>query len=471
MRKGPVIFWSIFIVAAIFRVSQSFGVEKTNIGPCVKEIVLGSGLVNEEPERKESGQVVVVLTDSLTVVSTSRKCETGFMIRMKTKLYPRFEFGDQVSFKGKLLKPMNFFDKDDPGRSFDYEGYLAKSDIFYEIKSAQMWFVDKSLADHLGGHDGDTVITIQRSWHENFLYRLKYVLYSLKRRFVSNLEKTLGEPHSALASGLVVGEKAALGNDLLDVFRTVGLIHIVVLSGYNITIVGVAIGKVLSFLPRVWKILTGGVGIVLFGILVGGGATVVRSCFMASVAVSADIIRRDYNVMRALIFVGLIMLIQNPMILLHDPSFQLSFLATMGLVLLGRPIEERLEFVTEKFGLRGIIAATLSTQIFVSPYILYMMGDLSLVGILANIVVLPVIPITMLFVFVTGATGMISLSLAQVFAWVSHLLLSYELFIVQLFAKIPLASIHLPAFSKWWVIGFYGIFMTIFFWRKWKTGR
>src|SRR3989344_9136474 len=113
-------------------------------------------------------------------------------------------------------------------------------------------------------------------------------LFHLKRRFVSHLEEVLGEPHAALAAGLVVGEKNALGADLLDDFRVVGLIHIVVLSGFNITIVGAAMRRLFSFMPRVWGITVGGIGIGFFGILVGGGATVGRWCFMAGIALSAD---------------------------------------------------------------------------------------------------------------------------------------------------------------------------------------
>ena len=454
MKKGTYIFWSIFVAAAIFRVYQSLYVVPPSVGPCVKQVVSGNGTVTDEPEIKDTGQVLVVSVSSLSVASSSRQCGTDFLIRMKTKSYPRFQYGDGVSFKGKLLKPMNFVNGDDPGRSFDYEGYLAKSDIFYEMKSAEVhMFIERT-----GPNTGESFLA-------TLAHDINGLLYSLKRHFVAVLEKTLGEPHAALASGLVVGEKSALGADLLADFRTVGLIHIVVLSGYNITIVGDAMRRLLIFLPRIWGISIGGIGIALFGMLVGGGATVVRSCFMAGVALSADIIRRDYDVIRALIFAGLIMLIQSPMILLHDPSFQLSFLATLGLILLASPIEERLTFIPDKFGARGIVAATVATQIFVSPYILYMMGNLSIVGMIVNILVLPFIPITMLSVFLTGAIGLFSMPIAQLFAWVTHLLLSYELFMVQTFAKLPFAAVHLPAFSKWWVVGFYVIFFVVY-WRK-----
>ena len=245
---------------------------------------------------------------------------------------------------------------------------------------------------------------------------------------------------------------------ILNDFRTVGLIHIVVLSGFNITVVADAMRRLLSRLPRVWGIVIGGVGMVLFCILVGGGATVLRSCFMASIALIGNLIRRDYDVTRALIFAGLLMLIQNPTILLHDPSFQLSFLATLGLIILALPIEKLLWFIPERFEMRGIFAATISTQIFVSPFILYMMGQLSLIGVFDNILVLPFIPMTMLAVFLTGSLGFVSVYVSQFFGWIAHLLLSYELLIVQNFAKIPFASITFPQFSFWWAVGFYSVF-------------
>ena len=368
---------------------------------------------------------------------------------MKTKLYPRFVYNDEVVFSGKISKPFNF--KSDTGRAFDYIGFLAKDDIFFEIKSAK---VEKDLAT------SSPVNPKKESTG-----KISGILFTIKRRFVANLEYVLGEPHAALAAGLVVGEKSALGQKLLDDFRIVGLIHIVVLSGFNITIVGDAMRRMLLFLPRIWGISIGGIGIALFGVMVGGGATVVRSCFMASVALSADLIRRDYDVTRALIFAGLLMLIQNPLILLHDPSFQLSFSATLGLILLAGPIEKKITFVPEKFGLRGIIAATTATQIFISPLILYMMGQISVIGMVVNILVLPIIPLTMLVVFLVGATGFIYMPVAQFFGWIAHLLLSYELQMVEWFAHVPFASVTLPIFSGWWVVGFYAGFAVVFFGR------
>ena len=447
MRRGTFVFWSIFTAAAIIRVTMSLHLVAPDASSCLKHQNTGIGMVVVDPERKESGQVFIVAVDKMFAVdATTTKqtlCAADISIRLKTKLYPRFSYGDMISFTGKLSKPFNF--SSDTGRQFDYKGYLAKDDVFYEMKSAVV-----ELATSSSGH--------------SFTEKITSALLHLKRGFVNNLESTLGEPHAALAAGLVVGEKSALGADLLDDFRIVGLIHIVVLSGFNITIVGVAMRRILSSLPRVWGIVIGGVGIVLFGVLVGGGATVIRSCFMASIALIADLIRRDYSVSRALAFAALIMLIQNPLILLHDPSFQLSFLATMGLILLAGPLEERFRLIPERFGIRGTVATCLATQIFVSPFILHMMGQISLIGIVVNIIVLPFIPATMLLVFLTGALGFVWPPLSVVAGWGAHFLLSYELFMVEHFARVPYAAAHVPPFSGWWVAGFYVVFCAGYWW-------
>lgn len=396
-----------------------------------KQSVEVLGVISDEPITKDFNKTFTLKTEKIN--------EENIEIRIKiqTDRYAEYEYGQKLKLKGKLLVPFNF--KSNSGRTFDYIGFLLKDGVIFEMKKPNI----EILSDNNGSF-------------------ISKNLFKIKQKFLENLKKVLGEPHAALAGGLVVGEKSALGKDLLDDFRKAGLIHIVVLSGYNITIVAESIRRMLSFLPRTLGIGLGGIGILAFGILVGGGATVVRSCIMAVIALLATLLRKDYSAGRALFIAALIMLIQNPLILLYDPSFQLSFLATFGLIVLSSPIEKRLGFITERFGIRGLIASTFATQIFVSPYILYMMGQLSIIGVIVNILVLPIIPLTMLFVFLTGILGFFSHFISQMTAWISHILLSYELFIVRFSADLPFAYIELPKFSFWIVIGFYASYFVAF---------
>jgi competence protein ComEC len=142
-------------------------------------------------------------------------------------------------------------------------------------------------------------------------------------------------------------------------------------------------------------------------------------------------------------------------------------MATFGLVALSQPIEDRLGFITEKWGIRGIVASSFATQIFVAPLIVYMMGNMSLIGFVSNILVLPFVPLTMLLVFLTGMFGFVLPPVSVALGWVTHLLLSYELMIVEYGARVPYASIHFPLFSGWVVVGIYVVYgVGLFFERR-----
>ena len=442
-RKINILIFFLLIVVVLFRFYFVFNIDNSDLIKKYSEqnIEMIGNIINE-PQINDFNQVFTLKTD-----------ET--YIKIQTDRYTEYNYGDYLKVKGKLNTPRNF--KSNGGRIFDYINFLSKDGIVFIMNKPEIEILNNN-----GG------IFISKN------------LFKIKQEFLRNLKKVLGEPHTALAGGLVVGEKSALGKDLIEDFRKSGLIHIVVLSGYNITIVADSIRRLLSFLPRTIGIILGGIGIIFFGLLVGGGATVIRSCIMAIIALSASLLRKDYNVGRALFIAGILMIIQNPRILLYDPSFQLSFIATMGLIFLSSPIESKLGFITERFGIRGLIASTLATQIFISPFLLYMMGQLSIIGIMVNILVLPIIPITMLFVFLTGFIGFISTFISQIPAWISYFLLSYELFMVRFFADLPFSSIEIPKFSFWIVIGFYSIyfvaliklpstFSQLRFWKKSST--
>ncbi len=447
MKIGVLLFWSLIISIAGVRVTFSFIQNKPDVGICLRQSVSGVGTAFANPVIKDTGQILVINVQEMTLNSeNSHVCATGILIRLKTKAYPRFSLGDQVNFSGNLSSPFNFSSTD--GRIFDYKGYLAKDDIFYEIKSG---IVSLTKAN-----------STQNNWLQNILSYTTGRLYSIKHTFISNLNKVLGEPQASFATGLVVGERSTIDPKLLDDFRTVGLIHIIIFAGFHVAIVVASLRRMFSFLPRIWSILFVGIGLILFAVLVGGSATVIRSCSMASIALVADLFRRGYSSVRALIFVVLLMVIQSPMILFHDSAFQLSCLATLGMILLMNPLKKRLRFITDRFGIRSIVAATLAAQIFVSPLIIYLMGQVSVISIVVNILVLPFIPLTMLFVFLTGATGFVSGAVSTVMSWGSHLLLSYVLFIIQEFARIPFASFHIPSFSGWIVVAFYTIFLAVY---------
>lgn len=430
-RKEKLIFVIALILCALalgmFRFTLDRLEQESNILDYVPgEEVEISGVVVEEVDEREKNTRLTVRVDSL------EGSEISGVIKILAVIdrYPEFGYGDEVILRGVLKKPENF--ENENGKIFDYISYLAKDDVRYLT-----YYPDVSL---LSVGNGNIV---------------KLSLFKVKKLFLNKIGELLPDPHVSLLGGLVVGAEQSLGEELKDDFRKTGIIHIVVLSGYNVTIVAEAIMRLFSFLPYMVGISFGVVTIVLFALLTGASATIVRASIMAILVLVARATGRTYQVLHALFIAGFFMVLHNPNVVLFDPSFQLSFMATIGLIYVAPNIEKYFSLLPTKYQLREFAVATIATQIFVLPLLLFMMGEMSLVALPVNLLVLMFIPITMLFGFLTGVIGLVSSFLALPFAFVTYGLLAYELNVVQVFAALPFVSVSIPYFPAWLMFSFY----------------
>lgn len=334
-----------------------------------------------------------------------------------TNHFPKYATGDRVKIYGQIQLPENF--ENENGIEFDYVNYLAKDDIYSTTYYPKIELLKRP------------EFNFERS------------IFAVKENFLKKAQSIIPSPESELLGGILVGTKRSLGQQLEEDFRTVGLIHIVVLSGYNVTIIAEFIFRVLSFLPKYFSATVGAISIVIFSIMVGSGATVVRSAVMALLALISRVSNKNYNVNRALFFAGTIMVLHNPAILLHDPSFQLSFLATIGLINLSDLVKKFINFLPEKLQIKEITTATLSTQISVIPLLTKMTGELSVVAPVVNVLTLQVIPITMLLGFIAGMMAFLNQTLGIIFGLIPFLFLNYILKIVDFFAGFPIATVKI----------------------------
>ena len=208
-----------------------------------KEITV-EGIVFDEPDERETTTRFVVKLDTVKGKTIAAK------VLVVTERYPAFSYGDRITITGILEKPKNF--KSNGGKEFDYVSYLGKDEIFYTIPFPIVEFV--------GDGEGNPVNS---------------ALFSIKREFLDTVSKLIPDPQASLLGGLVVGAKQSLGAALQDKFRKTGIIHIVVLSGYNVTIVAEAIMRFFSFLPKAFGMSLGVLSIVFFAVMTGASATTV----------------------------------------------------------------------------------------------------------------------------------------------------------------------------------------------------
>ncbi|MBI4708956.1 MAG: ComEC/Rec2 family competence protein [Candidatus Portnoybacteria bacterium] len=266
------------------------------------------------------------------------------------------------------------------------------------------------------------------------------------------------------------------------------------MSVYNITIIASFFMTIFGWfmLPRNARFWLAVLAIVFFTILTGASASVVRASIMGVMVLVARQGGRLYSVKNALVFAGAVMIFLNPKILRFDISFQLSFLATAGLIWLAPVFDPVIQLwlspkatnktrmpkliygverwsITQKF--IEILVTTFSAQLAVLPLILVYFSQLSLISPLANMAILLLVPFAMLLGFLIGGLGIIWLWGAKVLGWVLWLILTLKIKMIEFFAGLPLSSLEM----QWdWIFAIiYYLILTLFlrwFYQRQKSG-
>ena len=362
-------------------------------------------------------------------------------VLLQTSQYPEYKYGDllQVSCVANAIENKDI--------SFDYKMYMAKEGVLYQCKG----YIKK-----IGENKG--------SW-------IYSKIISARTSFEGKIIKVIPMPYGALASGLLFGGSSGLSKEIQNDFSKTGMTHIVAVSGYNVTIIAeylIMLGLFLG-LWRKQAIWFAFVGIILFVVMAGLPA--VRAGVMSSILLWAMKNGRLASSENAIIFAAAIMLAINPLLLRWDVGFQLSFLATLGIVVSSSFWEKSFIKKNKALGISEAIALSLSAQIFVLPIIAYNFNIVSVISLLANVFILPIIPLSMLLVFLVGIFGFIFSPLSVVFAWLSFLLLFYEIKLIHILAQFPWASIEIEKISVWWIFLYYCILILgIYFLKKRECG-
>jgi competence protein ComEC len=383
------------------------------------------GVVVLPPDvRTNSTLLIIALQDTRVLVTTDPHVDVAY--------------GDTVRFSGELRPPEAF--ATDFGRTFDYPGFLRARGISHVVSFVSV----------------EVVVEATASWRS--------LLYQIKDSFLATLTLVLPEPASSLGAGILLGVKSGLPADIEDAFATAGITHIVVLSGYNIMLVVVFVLTLGSlFLPYRLRLLVAIATVLLFAVMVGFAPSVARASLMAILVLVSYLLARPQGAFRALALAAFLIVLIEPYTLRYDVGFQFSFLATLGLILVAPIIERYLQLdgVWRSFG--ALLVATLATQIIVLPVLLYHIGLWSFVALPVNLLVVPLVPFAMLFTFIAGLLGYVSVGLAAPIALLATLVLDSIIGIAQLAASWPLASYVVPPFPAYVVFLLYGLFGVLYY--------
>lgn len=290
----------------------------------------------------------------------------------------------------------------------------------------------------------------------------------LRQKLVDTYQEFLPESAAVLMSGMVLGVKVPANQNLQDNLRKAGLTHVIVASGLNITLVaGFLSGFSTLFLKRKLSLPLVAFGIVFYTLLAGFEAPIVRAAVMGILALISQAFGRQNLAILSLIFAGLLMLIISPL-LVFDLGFQLSFLATSGLILV-KPIIEKclgIRFLGRIPLLGESLVTTLSAQLTTFPLILATFGYYSWLSLLANAFILWTVPWIMGFGGLAGVIGLLIKPLGQALALISYPLLFYFEKMAALFAQINLFSFETQSLSPFLIIAYFFLLTSGLLWLK-----
>lgn len=289
------------------------------------------------------------------------------------------------------------------------------------------------------------------------------------REFLAGkIDEILPQPQAALLSGILLGIKSELPEGFNNALRKTSTIHIVVVSGQNLSILMGFLLKLAFIFGRRKTVVLSFAVIILYPLLTGLQVPVLRAALMVSLASVAQLLGREKDSSWILILTALVMLIYNPNWLLSI-SFQLSFLATVGVLIVAPEIVKKLEFLPVV--IRQDLAVSLSAQILTWPIIAANFHQASLIGILVNCLVLWTISFIMIFGIISLFFALINLSLGVVVALVPGILLTYFVYIIEFFSNVPFASVGVGRIS--WVVwvGYYLLILGLYLYLKKDTSK
>lgn len=329
-----------------------------------------------------------------------------------------WQYGDRLLLTGKPVDPPE-------NDEFSYREYLARQMVYTYLSYPRV-----SLVAHNAGDPLLAWIYRFRDWAHKEIYRL------------------YPSPEAPLLAGILLGIETGIPPDVARAFQDTGTSHVIAISGFNIAILAELFAKLFGkVLSRWWATLAAILAITCYTIMVGAAPSVVRAAIMGCLTLIATQIGRRATAYNSLGLSAGIMALFNPY-LPWDAGFQLSFAATLGLIVFGNRWQDsfanllarRIPATTAK-SVAGPVGeyflTTLAAQVVTLPIILYHFGRLSLSAMITNPLILPVQPLLMTLSGSAVLAGLIADPLAHLLAWLSWPLPAYTIRVVEALARLP----------------------------------
>lgn len=412
-------------------------VAKYNDNPRTVTVV---GTVVDEPDVRDRSIKLRVDVETLTIRTLEQPNgvteEVRGRILVNALRFPEYDYGDKIEITGQLETPFEI-------REFSYADFLAQEEIYSVINLPRIKCVIEASVDasELTETDTDTC--------EFDGSPIRRALFAFKQRSIVAVEQVVPPPESSLLKAVLFGDKSGMEQTLQDDFRATGVSHLIVVSGFHVAIVMLAVLKTLElFMSRRPASIITIVILCGYGMMVGGKPSVIRAVLMASAYLIAQ---AWFN--RSLLSVGLLALVGLTMTLI-DPralfsvSFQLSFTATLGIILFYEPLESWAKNLLGNDLMSGIVGQFIkillistAAQILTLPLIAFHFKEISLITLITNLLVVPFQPLIVVLGIITTLFGMAFAPIGTLFGWIEWVFLTYTICVIETLARLPFAAV------------------------------
>jgi ComEC/Rec2-related protein len=367
-------------------------------------------------------------------ITTGSNAKQGLLSQVKT-FYP----GISVEVKGKLTEPETSKKRGE----FNLKAYLAKQDCFTTAK-----------------------IVFARALPEQT--KPKWRLWRLRERIVKAQGRWLNDEQGALLSAIAMGKQAVdLPFTLRDEFITAGLAHTLAASGCQVSLIlGIVLGLLRSQLPHI-QASAGAAALAMFVGLAGMEASIMRAVVMGLGVLIGLALRRQVNPMGCLFMAVVVLLLWQPQ-WIWDVGFQLSVMATFGLMVMTLGIVQRLKWLP--VAIATIIAVPIAAYVWTIPLQLHYFGVIPPYSIGLNIISTPLVSLLSLGGFSSAIAGAIWPWIGSAIAWLMSIPLNLLIGLVQLFNHLPGHQIQIPPLPAWLVLLSYSFYGSIW-WAMQKPSK
>jgi competence protein ComEC len=291
----------------------------------------------------------------------------------------------------------------------------------------------------------------------------------LRRKFNAGMESALPEPLGSFGMGLLIGQKANLPDTIYTELLMVGLVHIIAVSGYNLTIILRATEGLLKKHSKRLSTLLALSLIGVFLLFAGGSASIVRAAVVSVLAIFAGYYGRRVKPLVLLLLAAAITAWANPYYVWTDISWYLSFLAFFGVMVVAPLVLLRLPKRFQSSLVLTVAVESFCAELMTLPYVLHIFGQMSFVALIANVLVVALVPLAMLLCLFAGLAGMLVPALAGWIAFPARLLLTYMLDISAMLSRIPHVFAQNLALSLASLLSLYGLAGAVIFTLHNKT--